>query len=154
MEELRGMAQVTGLSLEELLVVGGFTDFVDTLYNVYPKAPTNVTPIDDCTAFLVPDAVTADGLGFFGQTWDMHDTATEFVILLHVDDPDLPEAFVFTTAGCVGQIGMNEHGVCIGINNLVAKDGQIGVTWNFVVRTKDGRGGTGLYPKGQTCRGS
>ena len=34
----------------------------------------------------------------------------------------------------MGQLGMNEHGLCIGINNLVAKDGQIGVTWNFVVR--------------------
>jgi len=138
MEEWRGMAEATGLSLAELVVVGGFTDFVDVLYNnIVPPATTkeSVTPIDDCTCFLVPDSTTGDGMGFFGQTWDMHATALPFVILLHVKKgPNQPEALVFTTTGCLGQIGMNEHGLCIGINNLVAKDGQIGVTWNFVVR--------------------
>ncbi len=136
MDELRGMSKATGLSLGELIIVGGFTDFVDTVYGEYRKQREPVLdrlPIDDCTAFLVPDN-TADGAGFFGQTWDMHDTATEFVILLEVDTPDQPKSLVFTTTGCIGQIGMNEHGVCIGINNLMATDGQVGVTWPFVVR--------------------
>jgi isopenicillin-N N-acyltransferase-like protein len=31
-------------------------------------------------------------------------------------------------------MGMNEHGICVGINNLLGADGQIGVTWPFVVR--------------------
>lgn len=136
MKELRGMAKATGLSLGELIIVGGFTDFVDTVYGVYRQqrepAITRL-PVDDCTAFLVPDNA-ADGAGFFGQTWDMHDTATEFVILLEVETANTPKALVFTTTGCVGQIGMNEHGVCIGINNLMATDGQVGVTWPFVVR--------------------
>jgi isopenicillin-N N-acyltransferase-like protein len=140
-EELRGMSKATGLSLAELIVVGGFTDFCDTLYNAFPKeeqqqpSDDNRTAIeDDCTAFLIPDQTAADGSGFFGQTWDMHASSLPFVVLLHVKDPDQPEALVFTTCGCLGQIGMNSEGVCIGINNLVAKDGQIGVTWNFVVR--------------------
>jgi isopenicillin-N N-acyltransferase-like protein len=64
----------------------------------------------------------------------MHESSLPFVIKLHVKGPDQPEALVFTTTGCVGQIGMNDMGVCIGINNLVANDGQVGVTWNFVVR--------------------
>lgn len=136
MEELRGMSAATGLSLGELIIVGGFTDFVDTVYNEFRKEREPAMarlPIDDCTAFIVPDGV-ADGAGFFGQTWDMHDTATEFVILLEVNTPNQPKSLVFTTTGCIGQIGMNEHGVCIGINNLMAEDGQIGVTWPFVVR--------------------
>ena len=142
MEELRGVSEATDLSLEELIIVGGFTDFVDVLYNAFPRDnDDNVNeekkndriPIDDCTAFLVPDQMAVDGMGFFGQTWDMHKSSLPFVILLHIKDPRA-ESLVFTTAGCLGQIGMNEHGVCIGINNLVAKDGQIGVTWNFVVR--------------------
>ncbi|MEM7331656.1 MAG: C45 family peptidase [Chloroflexota bacterium] len=136
MDELRGMSKATGLSLGELIIVGGFTDFVDTVYSEYRKQQEPVLerlPIDDCTAFIVPDSA-ADSAGFFGQTWDMHDTATEFVILLEVDTPEQPKSLVFTTTGCIGQIGMNEHGVCIGINNLMATDGQIGVTWPFVVR--------------------
>ena len=41
---------------------------------------------------------------------------------------------MFTTHGTLGQIGMNEAGIAIGINNLTAADGRIGVTWPFVVR--------------------
>ncbi|MEM7801034.1 MAG: C45 family peptidase [Chloroflexota bacterium] len=136
-EEMRGMADGCGLSLAEMVVVGGFTDFIDTVYNNY-KMSKPLSPelaIDDRTAFIVPNE-RAGGSGFFGQTWDMHDTATEFVILLDVDpaEGEGPGSLVFTTTGCVGQIGMNEHGVAIGINNLLGADGQIGVTWPFVVR--------------------
>jgi isopenicillin-N N-acyltransferase-like protein len=41
---------------------------------------------------------------------------------------------VQTTAGCLGQIGMNEAGIGVGINNLTSI-GKPGVTWPFVVRT-------------------
>ena len=41
---------------------------------------------------------------------------------------------MFTTVGTLGQIGMNEAGISIGINNLTAADGRAGVTWPFVVR--------------------
>ncbi|MEZ4609969.1 MAG: hypothetical protein R2838_06930 [Caldilineaceae bacterium] len=40
----------------------------------------------------------------------------------------------FTITGCVGMIGMNEHGVAVGINNLLGRDGRPGVHWPFVVR--------------------
>lgn len=135
MDELRGLAQATDLTLGELIVVGGFTDFIDTVYGVY-KMEGALSPrltIDDCTAFIVPDH-RAEGAGFFGQTWDMHDTATEFVILLRLEPAGEPKSLVFTTTGCVGQIGMNEHGLAVGINNLQGADGRVGVTWPFVVR--------------------
>jgi isopenicillin-N N-acyltransferase-like protein len=44
-----------------------------------------------------------------------------------------PAAVVQTTAGCLGQIGMNEAGIGVGINNLTSI-GKPGVTWPFVVR--------------------
>jgi isopenicillin-N N-acyltransferase-like protein len=64
----------------------------------------------------------------------MHDTATDHVVLLRIRPADGPAALVFTTVGCLGQIGMNEAGVCVGINNLLAADGQPGVMWPSVVR--------------------
>ncbi|MEM9773655.1 MAG: C45 family peptidase [Chloroflexota bacterium] len=134
-EEMRGMAAATGLSMGELIIVSGFTDFIDTVYGVSKKkgALEPSLAIDDCTAFIVPDSA-ADGAGFFGQTWDMHDTATEFVVLLDVQPSDGANSMVFTTTGCLGQIGMNEHGIAVGINNLMGADGGMGVTWPFVVR--------------------
>jgi len=135
MAECRGLAAATDLSLAELIIVSGFTDFVDTVFRTYQrKIPLEPTlTVDDCTAFIIPDELAA-GAGFLGQTWDMHDTATEFVILLQLEPENEPAALVFTTTGCIGQIGMNESGIAVGINNLLGADGQIGVMWPFVVR--------------------
>ena len=133
-EEMSAMAAGAGISLAEAVVVGGFTDFVDTVRAYLGggvPAPRLVE--DDCTAFIVPDHRAA-GAGFLGQTWDMHASATNHVILMRTRPDDGPRALIFTTVGCVGQIGMNEHGVCVGITNLTASDGQIGVTWPTVVR--------------------
>ncbi|MCS6836217.1 MAG: C45 family peptidase [Anaerolineae bacterium] len=134
MEELRGMADATGLGLPELLIMNGFTDFVDLVYNAEQAMPSLPIPQDDCTAFLIPPARSADGHGLYGQTWDMHHTATPHVILIDGQPHAGPRFLTFTTAGCVGMIGMNEAGICVGINNLMASDGQIGVMWVFVAR--------------------
>jgi isopenicillin-N N-acyltransferase like protein len=134
MDELRGMAEVTGLSLGELIVNNGFTDFIDVVYALgeEKKQPEKVS--DNCTAFLVSNELAADGKGMYGQTWDMHATATPYVMLLHGKPENAPAFLSFTITGCVGMIGMNEHGIAVGINNLLGGDGQIGVTWPFVIR--------------------
>ena len=132
-EEMSAMAKTAGITPAEAIVVGGFTDFVDTVRAVVGgPIPTEVIE-DDCTAMIVPDS-RASGQGILGQTWDMHDSATEHVVLLRIRPDNAPAALVFTTTGCLGQIGMNEAGVCVGINNLVGTDGTRGVTWPSVVR--------------------
>jgi isopenicillin-N N-acyltransferase-like protein len=131
--EMCALAGAAGITQAEAVVVGGFTDFVDTVRSVVGGLPPVTVVEDDCTAVIIPDDRTADG-GFFGQTWDMHDTATDHVLLLRVQPDDAPPAIVFTTTGCVGQIGMNAEGVCVGINNLSGLDGTRGVNWTSVVR--------------------
>jgi isopenicillin-N N-acyltransferase-like protein len=160
-DELRGMSDVTGLSLTELIILNGFTDFIDTLYSAGEKQlmelkelkgtngnlrvpsvslsssqfPVPAHPAaDDCTAFIVNPDATAEGQGFLGQTWDMHETATPYLILLRGKPERGPRFLAFTIIGCVGMIGMNEVGIAVGINNLMAGDGRVGVTWPFVVR--------------------
>jgi len=119
--EMEAMARAAGISAAEAIIVGGFTDFVDA---VRALGATNHAEEDDCTAILTRD--------YLCQTWDMHDTATQHVVMHDVRDE--PSALVFTTEGCLAQIGMNAHGIAIGINNLAAKDGRVGVTWPLVVR--------------------
>lgn len=135
-EELQGMADATGLSLAELIVVNGFTDFIDTVYNAQSTPAAFAAPAgaDNCTAFLVPNHQSSTQDALFGQTWDMHDTATPHVILIEGQPTGKPTFLAFTTVGCVGMIGMNSEGVAVGINNLLGADGQIGVTWPFVIR--------------------
>jgi isopenicillin-N N-acyltransferase-like protein len=130
-EEMVAMAEGAGISPAEAVIVGGFTDFVDAV-RARGGAPANAPPSpaaleaeqDDCTAVLSAE--------FLAQTWDMHDSATEHVVMLDV--ADAVGCLVFTTVGCLAQIGMNAAGLAIGINNLAATDGRVGVTWPFVVR--------------------
>lgn len=131
--EMAAMADAANISLAEAVIVGGFTDFVDTVRAVVGGEPPISVIEDDCTAVIVPDN-RSNGSGFLAQTWDMHDTATDHVLLLRIEPDQAPAAIVFTTTGCLGQIGMNTEGVCVGINNLVGMDGTAGVAWPSVVR--------------------
>ncbi len=135
-EETVGMAEATGLSAAELIVVGGFTDFVDAVHGSGGADLTAPAPHAalNCTAFLVPASRATHGAAVFAQTWDMHETATAHVLMLDGRPDGDPRFLAFTTAGALGMIGMNEHGVTVGINNLVGADGRPGVTWPFVVR--------------------
>src|SRR5690606_23804809 len=101
------------------------------------RARVIANEVDDCTAFLVPNVGLAPGAaggGALAQTWDMHEGSAEHLVLLRGAPDDAPDFIVYTTAGCLGMIGMNEAGVSVGINNLMAADGGVGVTWPFVVR--------------------
>ena len=53
------MADATGLSLAELIINNGFTDFIDVVYNLGDIAVPAIAPplvSDNCTAFMVPEA--------------------------------------------------------------------------------------------------
>ncbi|MFV1999863.1 MAG: C45 family autoproteolytic acyltransferase/hydrolase [Acidimicrobiia bacterium] len=128
-EEMLAMAEAADISPGEAVIVGGYTDFIDAV-----RAVAGGTAFEDtCTAMITPDA-SSEGAGFLAQTWDMHASATPHVFLLDVAVNDRPRALVFTTHGTLGQIGMNDAGITIGINNLTVTDGALGVTWPFVVR--------------------
>lgn len=75
--ELEGIADATGLGLAELVIMNGFTDFVDTVYSYAQQRVATPQAADDCTAFIVPNRHAVDGQGFFGQTWDMHASSTD-----------------------------------------------------------------------------
>ncbi len=133
-DEMCALADAADITVAEAIVAGGFTDFIDTVRAVVGGVPPAAIVEDDCTAVIVPDNRAEGTGGYFGQTWDMHDVATKHVLLLRITPDDAPPAIVFTTTGCLGQIGMNADGVCVGINNLSGLDGTRGVTWTSVVR--------------------
>jgi hypothetical protein len=127
--EMVAMARAAGITPAEAVIVGGYTDFIDAV-----RALASGRAVEDtCTAVITPDA-DSHGAGFLAQTWDMNASATPHVFMLDVTPTDSPRALAFTTHGTVGQIGMNEAGIAVGINNLTVTDGGIGVTWPFVVR--------------------
>ncbi len=126
--ELEGLADGSGVPMVELLIMNGFTDFVDVLHQHVVDDPGG------CTAFMTSPDQSPDGRGYLGQTWDMHTTATPYVLMLDIRPSGKPAALMFTLTGCVGMIGLNEAGIAVGINNLFTTEGRKGVTWPFVVR--------------------
>ncbi|MEQ9454983.1 MAG: C45 family peptidase [Phycisphaeraceae bacterium] len=132
-EELRGIADGAGVDVVEALIMNGFTDFVDAVFAERGDAPVG----DDsggCTAALVSQRRSGFGGPLFAQTWDMHPAATPHVRMVSIERAGEPSVVTFTLAGCVGMIGMNDAGLCVGINNILVTDGRVGVTWVFVVR--------------------
>jgi isopenicillin-N N-acyltransferase-like protein len=128
-EEMLAMADAAGISPAEAVIVGGYTDFIDTV-----RSLAGGTAVEDtCTAVITPDG-DSGGAGFLAQTWDMHASATPHVFMLDLSPSSGPTSMIFTTHGTLGQIGLNEAGIAVGINNLTMNDGAIGVTWPFVVR--------------------
>lgn len=133
MQQLQGMSDATGVALHELIIAGGFTDFADVVYNALEREAKVPIYGNECTAWMVNGANMADGHAMLAQTWDMHASATPYVVLIHGQPDDAPEFYALSLTGCVAMMGMNSAGITIGINNLAGADGQAGVTWNFVV---------------------
>jgi isopenicillin-N N-acyltransferase-like protein len=126
--ELEGISDGSGVPIVELLIMNGFTDFVDVLHQHIVDDPGG------CTAVMTAPDQSRDGRCYLAETWDMHVGVTPYVLMLDIRPVGAPTAMVFTLAGCVGMIGLNDAGIAVGINNLYTKEGKRGVTWPFVVR--------------------
>lgn len=119
LEEFEGIAQGTALTLAELVIGNGWTDFRD-LIKVSGAS-------HNCTSFAVDGSLTADGQTYLAQTWDMNVTAAPYLVVVKRKPSQGPRTVSLTTAGCLSLIGVNEHGIAIGNTNLAPSDAQPGI---------------------------
>ena len=129
--EMRGIAEASGLTEAQILLVNHYTDLRDI--DRIPPQPTEDP--GGCSAFFVPSSTGP----VLGQTWDMHASATEHVIMLqvpstHPDDHSPEATYCFTLTGCVGMTGLTSWGLGMTINNLNSNDARVGVCWPALVR--------------------
>ncbi len=120
-EEFRGVAEASGLSEVDLLILNHYTDLRDL------NLSQGEFLEEGCSILHVRygDQVLV------GQTWDMHATATPFVMMLWLPDEG---CWVMTITGCLALCGLTDSGLAVGINNLVMSDAQVGVSWPTLVR--------------------
>lgn len=119
-QEFQGIAEGSGLSEADLLILNHYTDLRDLGLAVEALE-------EGCTILHTRygDEV------LIGQTWDMHATAGPYVIMLYLPDEGV---WVQTVTGCMALCGMNRHGLAVAINNLVMGDARVGVSWPTLVR--------------------
>jgi isopenicillin-N N-acyltransferase-like protein len=119
-EEFLGIAEGSGLSEADLLILNHYTDLRDL-------ALAREALEEGCTILHA----RYDDEALIGQTWDMHATAGPYVIMLYLPDEGV---WAQTVTGCLALCGMNRHGLGVAINNLVMGDARVGVCWPTLVR--------------------
>jgi isopenicillin-N N-acyltransferase-like protein len=119
-EEFQGIAEGSGLSETDLLILNHYTDLRDLGLAVEALE-------EGCTILHT----RYDDEVLIGQTWDMHATAGPYVIMLYLPDEGV---WVQTVTGCMALCGMNRHGLAVAINNLVMGDARVGISWPTLVR--------------------
>lgn len=122
--ELMGIAEGSGRSPAEIVVLNHYTDLRDL-------GPAAAGDDGGCTAVFA----RTPGGPILGQTWDMHASAMPFVMMLRIPSAgDQPGAWLFSLVGCLGMTGMNDAGVGVTINNLRSSDATVGIVWPALVR--------------------
>jgi hypothetical protein len=106
-EEVRGLADGAGISFEEAL-----------LAQCRGEA-ARASASEGCTAFALTGEATEGGHPLAGQNQDLTAEFGDLGIVLHVKpDDDRPRAIIFTFAGQLGYMGMNQRGVAHFANGL------------------------------------
>jgi isopenicillin-N N-acyltransferase-like protein len=116
-DEVRGIASGAGMAFPEAF-------FIQVATEIGFRA-------GGCSALAVR---AASGAWFVAQNWDVPRDVAGTQIVLRVRPDDAPAAVMFTYAGVIGYMGVNEHGVCHVANQLVTPDWRTGVTHYFVKR--------------------
>jgi isopenicillin-N N-acyltransferase like protein len=119
--EWAGVAAAAGLTVPEMVIGNGWTDYVDLLRQ------RGAAAAHGCTSVAFWGERAAGGLTYVAQTWDMSPSARPYLVLVRRRPSASPGSLCLTTAGCLSLIGMNEAGVAIGNTNLVPTDARPGV---------------------------
>lgn len=112
--ELMAIQESANISIEDLVILNNYTDFRDI----------NL-PDEGCSTVGFNKSQQVSG-----QTWDMHSSAKKYVCTIEIPG----ELIVFSLVGCPGMMGINKHGLFVGVNNINTTDARPGILWPVFVR--------------------
>ena len=121
LEELRGMAQSSGVSVEELMLL-------QIRNQLQPDADAG------CTSFATTPQATVHNTACVGQNWDNDPAVDPFNIVLTRRPTGKPALMKITQAGLIAYIGLNDAGIGVCLNSLPAPSRRLGVPHYFTVR--------------------
>lgn len=140
MEEIEGIAIGSGFNVNEILALNCRTEILpptllgmDTTNSDQARRKNTAIglfDIGECTSVAVTGARCADGQTRVAQNWDWIGYQRNNVLALHVlRDAPWPSFLTLTEAGILAKIGVNDHGVAIGLNILRATNDreQLGI---------------------------
>ncbi|MCA9688771.1 MAG: C45 family peptidase [Nannocystaceae bacterium] len=123
-EELAGIAEGAGMTVEQILAMNGLTDLRDVL-----AWSGELEAFGGCSSFVIEGGMTASGRALCGQSWDLATDNMPFVCVVHRRPEGGPETWSLTTVGCLTLIGINDAGIAVGTTNVRTVDARPGVTY-------------------------
>lgn len=121
-EEMRGIADATDSSLEEIVSING-------RYELAWAQPEQL--MGGCTCVAALPGVTKSGNTLLAQNWDYRLGVKEACIILKAKVGDGPTAIMHTEAGIIGHKGLNSNGVGIVLNAMVSDMDRLGESVPF-----------------------
>jgi len=116
-EEMEGMAEGSGLRLEELVLI--------TLHEeLYHRGVLQSTP--HCTVAAAGPPDTSDGCTYVGQTWDWMQSVYGLANLLMWKRPEGPDVMAYAYPGLWTGAGLNSAGIALCWTSCFPKDGIAG----------------------------
>jgi hypothetical protein len=129
-EEMQGVAEGAGVDLNQLFVYQSFDEFF--IYLMHSGA-LDLGSTGHCTTAGVYGRT--DRPNYVGHNNDIPTYHEELVTVLHIKYPDSElEILQSAFAGQIGQNGVNNQGVAVGINTLANLPGSDGLPVSFNVR--------------------
>ncbi len=135
-EELRGLAEGSGLGEEDVLAINARTEIIWAA-SARQAAAERAAAARECTSFALSAARTAGGCPLVGQNWDWLLHAFDTLVVLEVEQPnDRPNYVTVVEAGLLAKATLNSAGIAVTTNALVTSDdrGQAGVPYHVLLR--------------------
>jgi isopenicillin-N N-acyltransferase like protein len=122
-DEIDGIAAGSGYRIQEILALNCRTELMPPTFftSAANSSAGRSVDVGECTSFAVNGTRCADGATRIGQTWDWMGLQRDNVVILRTKCREkLPDFVTVTEAGMVAKIGLNAHGLAIGLNILRA----------------------------------
>jgi isopenicillin-N N-acyltransferase-like protein len=122
LEELEGMAEGAGLSLDDLMVLNCIEGIAGDALHL------------KCTSFAVSAELTLDGHVLVGHNEDWWPEDSETVYVVHATPDEEPPFLALTYGGLLPNIGLNAAGIAQCCDSVYPDDIRVGVPRIFVAR--------------------
>jgi isopenicillin-N N-acyltransferase-like protein len=118
LEEMRGIAEGSGRSYEEILALNGRGEL--SAGNPFLQEEN-----EGCSSYSILPEAAGDGHAYCGQNWDWRSAILDTVIMLRIEQPGLPTVVMQVEAGQVGRQGASSAGIGLNANGLGARFGSV-----------------------------
>jgi isopenicillin-N N-acyltransferase like protein len=133
LEEMRGIADGSGLDLADVLAINVRTEVINAA--LARQAPLGGTMPAECSAFAIAPG-QGSGPTLVGQNWDWLLHSAQTLVVLEARQDDAPDFVTVVEAGLLAKAGMNSAGLGLVTNALVtdADTGAPGRPYHVLLR--------------------